>query len=66
MRREIDKLVAEAVLENNTIEYEKYYWYISDDTTHIDTSAEITSINKMYVLYGFSKKKQEELEIEFI
>ena len=65
MRKEIDKLVAEAVLEDNTIEYEKYLWYISQDTTHIDCSADITSINKMYVLYGFSKEKQEQLENEF-
>ncbi len=65
MRQEIDKIIAEAILENSTIEYEKYYWYISRDVIHIDCSANITSINKMYVLYGFSKEEQEQLENEF-
>lgn len=65
MRKEIDKLVAEAILENNTINYEDYYWYISRDVIHVDCSANITSINKMYVLYGFLKKQQEQLENEF-
>ena len=61
--KEVDKLIAEAILEDKNVDYDKYYWYISEDINHIDSTAIITSINKMYVLYGYDKEKI--LESEF-